>query len=92
MAFRRFVRDFEHTCQCGNTFRLNRELVTIHRASRGEASYRYTCEACRRSGFGFFGSTEFVQSARVSAEVFCEGRGLPKPSVQWVPGVFDQRR
>jgi hypothetical protein len=92
MAFRRFVRDFEHTCQCGNTFRLKREFVTIHRASRGEASYRFTCEVCRRSGFGFFGSTEFVQSARASADVFCEDRGLPKPFVQWVPDVFVEGR
>jgi hypothetical protein len=92
MAFRRFVRDFEHVCQCGNTFRLKRELVTIHRASRGEASYLFTCEACRRSGFGFFGSTEFVQRAGASAERFYRDRGLPNPVVQWVPDIFVEGR
>jgi len=92
MAFRRFVRDFQHPCDCGHTFRLKREWVTIHRASRGEASYWFRCEACRRSGFGFFGSTEFVQSGRAAAERFYQGQGLPKPVVRYVPGVFDEER
>jgi hypothetical protein len=88
MAFRRFVREWEHPCECGNRIRLKRELITIHKASRGEASYLYFCEACGSSGFGFFGSTDFVNNARVAVERYYQDSGLPKPAVRCVRDIF----
>lgn len=89
--FRQFLRDFRGQCQCGATYRLKPEQVTILDASRGAAFYAIDCPSCGRSGVGAFGPSEFLQFASAHFEGFCAGRGLPEPDRQLFTTSFRAR-
>ena len=89
--FRKFLRDFRGQCQCGATYRLKSDQVTVVDASMGAASYRIHCPSCGRMGIGVFGPPEFVQYASAHFDGFCAGLGLAEPDVQVSPGGFGGR-